>query len=45
MGTRNYETAVSLKIVADIVIVIGLTISIVIIDRNIKKKILDLRNL
>jgi len=42
---NNYETSSSLKIISDIVSVIGLTLSIIKIDKNIKKKIRSLKDL
>lgn len=41
----NYETATNLKVISDIIAVIALTISIIIVDRNIKKKIKSLKDL
>ena len=42
---NNYEVASNLKVIADIVAIIGLTISIIIIDKNIKNKIKSLKDL
>jgi hypothetical protein len=42
---NNYEVASNFKVVADILAIIGLTISIIIIDKNIKMKIKNLRDL
>ena len=42
---NNYETLSNLKIIADMVAIIGLTISIILIDRNIKNKIKSLKDL
>ena len=42
---NNYETSSNLKIIADMIAIIGLTISIILIDRNIKNKIKSLKDL
>ena len=42
---NNYEISSILKIVADLIAIIILTISIIFIDKNIKVKIKSLRNL
>jgi len=42
---NNYETSSNIKILSDILSVIVLTISIMKIDKNIKKKIKSLRDL
>ena len=42
---NNYESSSDIKILADIIAVIVLTISIVLIDKNIKKKIKSLKDL
>ena len=42
---NNYEVSSNIKIISDIVAVIVLTISIIIIDKNIKKKIKSLKDL
>ena len=42
---NNYEVASNLKVIADIIAIIGLTISIIIIDKNIKNKIKSLKDL
>ena len=41
---NNYEVASNLKVIADIIAIIGLTISII-IDKNIKNKIKSLKDL
>ena len=42
---NNYETSSNLKIISDIIAVIVLTVSILIIDKNIKNKIKSLKDL
>ena len=42
---NHYETSSTLKIWSDIVAVVILTISIIVIDKNIKKKIKSLKDL
>ena len=42
---NNYEIASELKVIADILAIIILTISIIVIDRNIKNKIKSLKDL
>jgi len=42
---NNYEIASKLKVITDILAIIILTISIIIIDRNIKNKIKSLKDL
>jgi len=42
---NNYETSSEVKIIADIIAIIFLTISIMLIDKNIKKKIKSLKDL
>ncbi len=42
---NNYELSSNLKIIGDIIAIILLTISIIIIDKNIKNKIKSLRDL
>ncbi len=42
---NNYETSSTIKIVSDIVAIIVLTVSIMFIDKNIKKKIKSLKDL
>ena len=42
---NNYETSSIIKISGDIVAIIALTISIILIDRNIKKRIKSLKDL
>ena len=42
---NNYETASNLKVIADVFAIIGLTISIIIIDKNIKNKNKSLKDL
>jgi F0F1-type ATP synthase assembly protein I len=42
---NNYEVASNLKVIADVIAIIGLTISIIIIDKNIKNKIKSLKDL
>jgi len=42
---NNYEVASDLKVIADVIAIIGLTISIIIIDKNIKNKIKSLKDL
>ena len=42
---NNYEIASKLKVVADILAIVILTISIIVIDRNIKNKIKSLKDL
>jgi len=42
---NNYELGSNLKIIGDIVAIIILTLSIIIIDRNIKLKIKSLKDL
>lgn len=42
---NNYETSTTIKIVSDILAIVTLTISIMLIDKNIKKKIKSLKDL
>ena len=42
---NNYEIASKLKVITDILAIIILTISIIVIDRNIKNKIKSLKDL
>ena len=42
---NNYESSSNMKIIADVIAVIVLTITIVFIDKNIKKKIKALKDL
>ena len=42
---NNYELSSNIKIAGDIVAIIALTISIILIDRNIKKRIKSLKDL
>jgi len=42
---NNYETSSMIKIVGDMISVVILTISIIIIDKNIKRKIKSLKDL
>ena len=42
---NNYETSSNLKIWSDIIAIIVLTVSIIMIDKNIKKKIKSLKDL
>ena len=42
---NNYETASELKILSDVVAIVVLTFSIIIIDKNIKKKMKSLKDL
>ena len=42
---NNYESSSIIKISGDIVAIIALTISIILIDRNIKKRIKSLKDL
>jgi len=42
---NNYETTSNIKIIADVIAIIVLTITILFIDKNIKKKIKTLREL
>ena len=42
---NNYETTSNIKIIADIIAIFVLTITILFIDKNIKKKIKTLREL
>jgi len=42
---NNYEIASELKIISDVVAIIVLTFSIIVIDKNIKKKIKSLKDL
>jgi uncharacterized membrane protein YadS len=42
---NNYESSSSLKIIADIIAIVILTITILLIDKNIKKKIKALKEL
>ncbi len=42
---NNYEIASKLKVIADILAIVVLTISIIVIDRNIKNKIKSLKDL
>ena len=42
---NNYETSNTIKILSGIVAIITLTISIMLIDKNIKKKIKSLKDL
>ena len=42
---NNYEAASDLKVVADMIAIVVLTISIIIIDKSIKKKIATLKDL
>jgi len=42
---NNYKTSSNFKIIADIIAVIILTVSIIFMDKNIKKKIKSLRDL
>lgn len=42
---NNYETTSVVKVVSDVIAIVVLTISIMIIDKNIKKKIRSLKDL
>jgi hypothetical protein len=42
---NNHETSSTVKIVSDIVAIVTLTISIILIDKSIKKKIKSLKEL
>jgi len=42
---NNYETSSIIKIVSDMIAIITLTIAIILIDKNIKKKIKSLKDL
>ena len=42
---NNYETSSNIKILSDIIAIIVLTLSIIIIDKNIKQKIKSLKDL
>ncbi|MEA2073476.1 MAG: hypothetical protein U9O86_07815 [Campylobacterota bacterium] len=42
---NNYEMASDVKIIGDIIAIIVLTVSIIMIDKNIKKKIKSLKDL
>jgi len=41
----NYETSTVIKVISDIIAIVVLTISIVIVDKNIKIKIKSLKDL
>jgi len=42
---NNYETSSMIKIISDIIAIVSLTISIILIDKSIKKKIKSLKDL
>jgi len=42
---NNYETSSNIKIISDVIAIITLTISIILIDKSIKKKIKSLKDL
>ena len=42
---NNYETSSFIKVISDIIAIITLTISIILIDKNIKNKIKSLKDL